>query len=84
MPMYDFECSKGHAFEEICAVNEEVKCPECGAEAKKVWRSGPPVLTHIIPSYPGCLAQKAGYVHSHAPQPSTKVQSGYGGMCNPS
>jgi putative FmdB family regulatory protein len=84
MPMYDFECSKGHQFEEICAVKADMVCPECGAPAEKVWTKSPKVLTEIIPSYPGCNRQRAGYVHtSQADHPATRVQSGYGGMCNP-
>lgn len=85
MPMYDFQCPKGHQFEEISAVNEVVCCPECGETAEKVWRKSAPVLTAIVPDYPGSKRFKAGYQHTHhADQSATRVQSGYGGMCNPS
>ena len=84
MPMYDFACPNQHCFEEICPVDTRVACPECGELAEKVWTKSPKVLTEIIPSYPGCNRQRAGYVHtSQADHPATRVQSGYGGMCNP-
>lgn len=84
MPMFDFRCSKGHEFEEICSSDEKMTCPKCGEAAEKVWNAAPPVLTHIIPDYPGSKRFKAGYQHtSHADQSATRVQSGYGGMCNP-
>jgi putative FmdB family regulatory protein len=84
MPMYDFQCSKGHEFEDISAVNEPVVCPKCGEKAERIWRKVAKTLVEIIPSYPGCNRQRAGYVHTaQADHPATKVQSGYGGMCNP-
>ena len=82
--MYDFECPTGHQFEEICAVNIPMFCPECGKEATRVWKKVAKALVEIIPSYPGCNRQRAGYQHtSQADQPATKVQSGYGGCGNP-
>jgi putative FmdB family regulatory protein len=84
MPMYDFQCSNGHQFEDICGVNELPVCPECGANTEKVWNKSPPVLVAIIPDYPGSKRFKAGYTHTHfADQNATKVQSGYGGCVNP-
>jgi putative FmdB family regulatory protein len=84
MPMYDFVCSKGHQFEEICSIDEAVLCPECSLAAERIWNKTPKVLVEIIPSYPGCNRQRAGYTHTNqADHPATKVQSGYGGMCNP-
>jgi len=85
MPMYDFECSNGHAFEEICAVNDVMDCPICGLAAAKVWNKTPKVMVEVIPSYPGCNRQRAGYTHTtQADQSATRVQSGYGGCVNPS
>jgi putative FmdB family regulatory protein len=85
MPMYDFECVKGHQFEEICAVNTPMVCPECGEKSERVWRKVAKNLVAIIPDYPGSKRFKAGYQHtSQADQPATRIQSGYGGMCNPS
>jgi putative FmdB family regulatory protein len=85
MPMYDFKCPDCE-----CEIDELVKnssstvpCPECGKKMKRLWRRGPVTLTTIIPSYPGSLKQKAGYVHSHGDRPATKVQSGFGGCQNP-
>lgn len=84
MPMYDFQCVNGHSFEEICAADAVTPCPECGGVSERVWNKAPPVLTVIIPDYPGCKRQKAGYMHTtKADQNATRVQSGYGGMCNP-
>lgn len=84
MPMYDFQCSNGHVFEDICGVNDLPECPKCGANSEKVWNKMAPVLTTIVPDYPGSKRFKAGYTHtSKADQPATRVQSGYGGMCNP-
>ena len=84
MPMYDFQCSKGHRFEDVCGVNELPPCPECGANTEKVWNKTPKVMVKVIPSYPGCNRQRAGYMHTNqADHPATKVQSGYGGCVNP-
>lgn len=84
MPMYDFQCANGHQFEDICGVNDLPACPECGGSTEKVWNHVAPVLTAIIPDYPGSKRLKAGYQHTnHADHSATKVQSGYGGMCNP-
>jgi putative FmdB family regulatory protein len=40
--IYDFECSKcKKVFEYMSEDGEKVKCPECGAKAKKVVLGGP-------------------------------------------
>lgn len=85
MPLYDYCCTKcGFEEEVICkATRKKQKCSECGGSSERVWRKGPPTLTEIVPSYPGSLKQKAGYVHSHGDRPATKVQSGFGGCGNP-
>jgi len=84
MPLYDFQCVKGHEFEEISAVNAPMTCPKCGEKAVRIWRKVAKCLVEFIPDYPGSKRFKAGYTHtSHADHPATKVQSGYGGMCNP-
>jgi putative FmdB family regulatory protein len=77
MPLHDFECiACGSMFEEIVPAGmHRCPCPECGAEGEKVYTKSPPILTAIIPAYPGCKKQKAGYAHSHADRPATKIQS---------
>ena len=94
MPMHDFKCEKcEEIFEELVPIikNEDgtehvpttVTC-ECGAVAHRIFTGAPKQLTKIIPSYPGCLKNKAGYVHSHGDKPAKKLQSGYGGVTKPS
>lgn len=85
MPMYDFKCNTcGLEFDDIvsCGVIV-VLCPNCSNNASKIFRKAAVTLTAIIPSYPGCLKKKAGYVHSHGDKPSKKLQSGYGGCTKP-
>lgn len=39
MPYYDYECKKGHIFEELCSYKErEIKkeCPECGTKGEVI------------------------------------------------
>ncbi len=85
MPLYDFRCTEcSHEEEVLCKAGEDSQeCSKCGAPAKKFWKQGPRTLTEIVPSYPGSLKQKAGYVHTHGDRPATKVQSGPGGCVNP-
>ena len=85
MPLYDFCCTKCDFEEEIICRPDEggQKCSECGSPSDRIWKQGPRTLTEIVPSYPGSLKQKAGYVHSHGDRPATKVQSGPGGCVNP-
>jgi putative FmdB family regulatory protein len=86
MPMFDYNCPKcNHKTEELVVhARIPVTCSECGEVMEKYWKTGPPTLVNIIPSYPGCKANKAGYVHTHGKNRSaTKVQSGYGGCVNP-
>ena len=84
MPLYDFECSHcGTLFEEIIpAVQTTLECPKCQKSADRKL-GGTKVLTNIIPAYPGCKRQKAGYVHTHGDKKATKIQSGYGGCVSP-
>jgi putative FmdB family regulatory protein len=81
MPMYDFQCSGcSQVFEDISpSGTEQNVCPQCSQPAFRIFKKTASVLTTIIPSYPGSLKQKAGYVHTHGDRPATKVQSGYGG-----
>lgn len=85
MPLHDFKCpSCGEVKEEIVKNGEIVRCDSCGKSMEKIFLKSATHLTTIIPSYPGCKAQKAGYVHTHGDRPATKVQSGFGGCVNPS
>lgn len=86
MPMFDYRCERcGLEIEEmVTSSKDDVPCPECGEIMGRVWKSAPMTMTTVIPSYPGCKEQKAGYVHSHSPRrPATKIQSGYGGAQSP-
>ena len=83
MPLYDFVCPEcGRETEELCQSDDVIACT-CKATMERVWKKSAPILTEIIPSYPGSKKQAAGYVHSHGDRPATKVQSGYGGTVNP-
>ena len=83
MPLYDFKCDGcGESTEEI--VDSDVKKLDCNCGGtKQRLACAAKTLTTIIPSYPGSLKQKAGYVHSHGDKPATKVQSGPGGCVTP-
>lgn len=86
MATYDYECEQKHVFEIKCRISEhqsELQCPICGSNAKQIIIEAPVLLTEIIPSYPGCKKNKAGYQHSHGDFSGTKVMSGPGGMINP-
>lgn len=86
MPVYDYACPSDHIFEVRCSIAARpdlTPCPECGADSRRVILTVPPLLTEIIPSYPGSKKLKAGYVHSHGDKAATKVSSGYGGCVNP-
>lgn len=88
MPLYDYACEAGHEFEHRCSIADKpdvMPCPVegCGKPSKSFLGGVPALLTTIIPSYPGCKKQKAGYIHSHGDKAATKVSSGYGGAVNP-
>lgn len=84
MPMHDFECPNcGAECEEIVTLTEVLKCTTCDSTMKKVFKKAPVTFGTIIADYPGAKKIKAGYVHTHADRPATKVQSGYGGCGNP-
>lgn len=74
--MFNFECATCSAvFEEMVEGPEGVpeECPQCGKEAGFIkLLSAPTMPTKIIPSYPGCKARKAGYVHTHGKRPAEK------------
>lgn len=86
MIMLDF-CCKGcdTEFEELVkAGTKTCKCPNCKRSADRIYTKTAHVCTVIVPNYPGCKRQKAGYAHTiHADQDATKVQSGYGGCQRP-
>ena len=85
MPLYDFECKCGHVQEEIVSAGDSPPdCEQCGKSMERVFLKSPALLTTIVPTYPGCKKNKAGYTHtSHADQDATKLQSGYGGCQGP-
>lgn len=42
MPTYEYQCAKGHRFEAFQRISDKPKtrCPECGAQAKRVISGG--------------------------------------------
>jgi putative FmdB family regulatory protein len=75
MPMYDFKCHAcGHEEESIeKSGTTRIPCSNCNEQSERFFKGAPTTLTTIIPSYPGCKKHKAGYVHSHADKPATRV-----------
>lgn len=71
----DYTCNKcGTRFEYMCENAEDAPtCPSCDAHEVEVCIGASKLLTHIIPTYPGCKRMKAGYVHSHGDRPAEKV-----------
>ncbi len=84
MPLYDFECTTcGEVVEEVVSFDtKKIDCEVCEGDMKRLACSGT-TLTNIIPSYKGCLKQKAGYMHTHADKPATKIMSGPAGCTSP-
>ncbi len=40
MPIYEFICKHcGYTFSTLCKVGEEVRCPRCGGETRRVFSS---------------------------------------------
>jgi putative FmdB family regulatory protein len=86
MVLMDFHCGGcDTVFEEMAPIFTKVfDCPVCGGASTRVFMKAAKVCTEIIPTYPGCKKQKAGYVHtSHADHDATRVQSGYKGCQAP-
>ena len=85
MPLYDFECETcEEKIEDIVPTDvKKIDCEACGGKMARIACAGAAVLTNIIPSYPGCLKQKAGYMHTHADKPATKIMSGPAGCTSP-
>jgi len=74
MPLYDFECGAcGAQKEVILPSGETIDCEECGTPMTKIWTKAPPVLTNIVPMYPGCKRLKAGYQHTNLADHSAKI-----------
>ncbi len=83
MPLYDFECECGHTCEDLVKCGEVISCMKCGIDMTLVWKEAPKQFEVIIPTYPGSKKIKAGYVHTHADRPATKVSSGPSGCMSP-
>jgi hypothetical protein len=84
--MKDFECfTCKHRLEELVD-NDTASfiCPLCSGNMCTIILGAPKLSSVCIPSYPGCKAQRAGYMHTHGNFEATKVQSGYGGSQGPS
>jgi hypothetical protein len=83
MPMYDFRCSNcGKEFEAVeksPVKNEDGSYADvtttcsCGKTATRTFGTCAKWLTTIVPSSPNCKKHKAGYQHTHADRPATKV-----------
>ena len=83
MKLYDLRCPKCEKIiEELIEEDEQINCPVCNT-VMKIMPNKVTIMTNVIPSYPGCKKQKAGYVHSHGDKDATKIQSGYGGCVGP-
>ena len=100
MILRDFKCNRcSHIFEELAPSDKEMElaekqgwgwkaleCPKCGVHDLSLVfnRGSATVLKKIIPIYPGCKKQKAGYTHTkHADHPATKIMSGPAGCQSP-
>lgn len=73
----EYGCSCGHRFEHIYMASEEEAtlptCPACGGQiSADDERFGGKSFNIIVPTYPGALKHKAGYVHSHGDRPAEK------------
>lgn len=84
MVMYDFICPEcGHRFEEcVESGTQAIPCSECESFAERTWIKTPPVLTVIVPKYPGSSGRTAGGCEE-ANRPATKIMSGPGGCTSP-
>lgn len=69
--LWDYDCECGERFEATVDDDEQVTCPSCGSHAVER-QSGGRLFKTIVPTYPGALKHKAGYVHSHADRPAEK------------
>ena len=86
MMLIDFQCDAcSNFFEDLVdSKDREAISPCCGARSVRVIISPTMICKTIIPTYPKCKRQKAGYTHTtHADQPATRIQSGYGGCSRP-
>jgi DNA-directed RNA polymerase subunit RPC12/RpoP len=72
--LWDFDCECGARFEDTVEDDEQVACPTCGSLATERVSGGRSFKT-IVPTYPGALKNKAGYVHSHGDKPAEKGNS---------
>jgi putative FmdB family regulatory protein len=83
MPMYNFTCDDcGKTVEDLVSYEtKKIDC-NCGGKMKRQ-PCFATTLTNIIPSYPGSLKQKAGYMHTHGDKPATKIMSGPAGCTAP-
>jgi Zn-finger nucleic acid-binding protein len=83
--MKDFLCPNCCAEVEELVENDvaSIPCPWCKTNMENVWLKAPHLASECIPSYPGCKAQRAGYMHTHGDRPAEKIQSGYGGSQGP-
>jgi len=83
MPLNDFKCACGHECEELVKFGDVMPCEVCGSAMTIAWKVPPKQFGTIIPTYPGSKKIKAGYVHTHADRPATKVSSGPSGCMSP-
>jgi len=87
MPRYDFVCPEEHVSDLLCKYADRpatIPCETCGQPAKHAILGAPQVMSVIVPMYPGSKAVSAGYVETHGNKMATKVQSGFGGVVQPS
>lgn len=61
MPLYDYQCECGNAFETLRPMSDRksAKCPDCGAEAKFRISAPRVALDGTDPDFPGAYAKWA-------------------------
>lgn len=63
MPLYPYRCSAcGHTFEELVGADrpDKVKCPACGGEAGRSWKSAGTFGVSVSAGRRECPAECAG------------------------
>ena len=69
----DYACRCGERFEYLSMGSSDLPaCPSCGSPDVSVSLGCAKPFGTIVPTYPGALKQKAGYVHTHGDRPAEK------------
>ncbi len=72
--LQEYYCGKcGEKYEYLHMDAEDTAtCPACGSTKTDMVLGGQPFHT-IVPTYPGAMRHKAGYVHKYANRPAEKI-----------